>query len=515
MNIEKTVENIGTTLELKRIAKAYVIDYKNLSDEEIREAMKKTAPQYYFKDNVIKSLKRIFFSDDRDVRILSRLILKMIILNKDNFMCPKRETEDDIIDYEQSIINRSNEDILLKSSEKNKNMELFGFILDTAWQHNDSISVDEKNLLEKIKDRLKITDTEYHLLEAKLGKFPKQGNIPHIRDDIEKVRRCLQEEGLVFSLRDNDNTDFDIIPEEIAKTLREIFKIEIRKHGYRELLKCKYVRSKTHMQKILKKIKVSYEGANTVSDLQEIFISQVSPSILLGGTSPRDGLDITDLKKWCSDINTAVSGSKVELIERIIGFYDSILEKYETVGDEREMWYEFFDKFARRDLEFLRSQQLIQKDLECEKRFEEATEYLFEKKLNHKPLNLVGTSHADGALSFQDKVIFWDNKSKETPVNLKDHIRQFDGYIASSQASGKIVACFIVIGPEFTAESAILAMQYQVEKGTTIMLITASELKEIAEIWDKRNAGKKEDPFNLGYFIQPGRFNKAMVQVLG
>ena len=28
MNIEKTVENIGTTLELKRIAKAYVIDYK-------------------------------------------------------------------------------------------------------------------------------------------------------------------------------------------------------------------------------------------------------------------------------------------------------------------------------------------------------------------------------------------------------------------------------------------------------------------------------------------------------
>ena len=197
------------------------------------------------------------------------------------------------------------------------------------------------------------------------------------------------------------------------------------------------------------------------------------------------------------------------MIQRIIEYYDAILEKDESVGDDREIWYQHFEKLAGRELDFLRNQQIITKDLECEKKFEEATNYLFEKKLLHKPLTLVGSSHADGALSFQNKVIYWDNKSKETPVNLKDHIRQFDGYI---RASEKPVACFFVIGPDFTEESSLIAMQYQVESGTTITLIRASELKTIAENWSKKNQGKKEDdPFPLGYLIQPGMLNLTLV----
>jgi hypothetical protein len=45
--IPKVVENIGTVLELRRIAKAYVIDYRNLTEDEIKAAIVKTAPQYY------------------------------------------------------------------------------------------------------------------------------------------------------------------------------------------------------------------------------------------------------------------------------------------------------------------------------------------------------------------------------------------------------------------------------------------------------------------------------------
>ena len=154
------------------------------------------------------------------------------------------------------------------------------------------------------------------------------------------------------------------------------------------------------------------------------------------------------LSKWCGELKLPVSGSKTDMIGRIIEYYDNIRLKDETVIDEREHWYNFYLNFASRDLDFLRNQQLIQKDIECERKFEQATDYLFEKKLIHKPLKLIGTNHADGALSFQDRVIYWDNKSKETPVNLKDHIKQFDSYI---KASEKSVACFFVIGPEFTA----------------------------------------------------------------
>lgn len=45
MKFEKSVQNIGTITELKRIASAYVIDYRNLDDAEIRKALIKTGPQ--------------------------------------------------------------------------------------------------------------------------------------------------------------------------------------------------------------------------------------------------------------------------------------------------------------------------------------------------------------------------------------------------------------------------------------------------------------------------------------
>ena len=508
MKLAKAFDNIGTVTELKRIASAYVIDYRGLSDDEIKAACKKTAPQYYFEENVSTALTSIFLHENREMRILCSLILQNVLLQKDSFMCPKRESEDEIISFEQSIVNRSNEDLLKKTPERSQDLELFRFVLETAWEHNQSISPDENNLIEKLRARLRITVTELQLIEAKLGKFPKLGNDIHTRGDIEEARRVMQAKGLLFAVRDSDNTDYDVIPEEVANSIRRILSIEIRKHGYKAMLAEKYVRAKAYLLDILTKCGISSGKATTLEALQEIVIEQIKPNQLLGGVSARDGLEIADLRKWCGDIGVNVSGLKAELIERIIRYYDGILEREPEAGDERSVWYDHFGRFAARDLDFLRQQQLVQKDLECERKFEDATNYLFEKKLYHKPLQLVGTAHPDGALSYQDKVIFWDNKSKETPVSLQQHIRQFDAYIKESE---KPVACFVVIGPEFTLDSSLLAMQYQVQNQVTISLITASELKTLAESWYVKTAGKQEDPFPLGYLIQPGRFNAALV----
>jgi len=508
MKLSKAVQNIGTITEVKRIASAYVIDYRGLSDEEIRAAIIKTAPQYHFEDNISAALNELFLSDNRDQRILFDLILKKILMQKDDFMCPKRETADEIIAFEQSIINRSNEDLLKKTPERSQDLELFKFVLETAWEHNQSISPDEKNLIEKIRNRLKITNTEYQLIEAKLGKFPKANNELHTRDDIEEVRRVMQQKGLLFAVRDADNTDYDVLPEEAAKAIRKILGIEIRQHGYKALLSIKYVRSKKYLKDILSKCGISCGRATTVEALQGIALEQLSPSQFLGGLSPRDGMDIADLRNWCGDIGLNVSGVKKDVITRIIEYYDGLLTQEPELGDERSIWFDHFDQFASRNLDFLRKQQFIDKDLECERKFEEATNYLFEKKLYHKPLQLIGTAHPDGTLSYQDKVILWDNKSKETPVNLQQHIKQFDTYVKDSE---KTVACFLVIGPDFTQDSSVLAMQYQVQNQVTISLITAKELKDVADRWYASTSEKNDDPFPLGYLIQPGRFNPALV----
>lgn len=138
-----------------------------------------------------------------------------------------------------------------------------------------------------------------------------------------------------------------------------------------------------------------------------------------------------------------------------------------------------------------------------------ALSVIFEELLFHKPLMLKGTEHPDGMLSYQDKIVMWDNKSKESEVNLSDHIKQFDRYIKKSD---KRVPIFLVIGPSFTNDSTNVAMQYMLENDTIISLVTAEELKDLAENWYKKDS-KVTDPFPLGYFKQPGRFNRSLVKL--
>ena len=508
MNIAKTVENIPTLFELKRIASAYVIDFRNLSDEKLRSAIIKTAPQYYFEENVKQSLENCLLHIDRDIRTITPIFIKHVLLQQDDFICARNTVNEEIVKWEQAIIDQSNEDSIQKRGEKGKYLELFQFVLEAAWDRDEDITPDEKNLIEKIRKKFKITEVEYRIIEANLGRFPKSENQLHTHEEIEKVRRFLQSSGILFSIRDKDQTDFDVLPNEVALTIRKILGIEIRDYGYKELLNYKYVKSKPYLIGILRKCDIEIEPTPTLKSLQAKVLAQVPPSILLGGLSLRDGLPIRDLKAWCSALEIKSSGPKQKLIERLIGFYDRLLTKDEEISDEREIWYQHYEQFAKRNLQFLREQQLISKDIEVERKFEDATNFLFEKKLKHKPIKLVGTAHADGAVSHQDKLIYWDNKSKETEVNLKDHLSQFDRYITGSDGR---VAVFLVIGPGFTDESSLMAMQYFVEKGTAISLISAEDLKSLAEEWSSRKAGKSDSPFPLGFLIQPGKFNRDLV----
>lgn len=506
MKFTEVVQSIGRITDLKRYASAYVIDFRNLEPDEIRQALVKTAPQYFHKENVLKAYHALEYSDNREIRILAPLIIKKALLQKDGFACTTRETEDSVIEWEQAIIDASNESRLNSKGEKGNNLGLLQFVVDTAWRQNDSVSADEKNLIEKIRERLKISETEYRIIEADLGKFPKPGNNLHNRSEIEDVRKILQSSGLIAAIKDSSGMDYDVIPTETAEVLRGFLNLEVRAHGFKELLASKYVRQKSYLLDLLKKCELPIDGLATSEDIRNEVMEHIKPSVILGGLTPKDGLPMTDLSKWCEDLKLPTSGLKAEKIARIISFYDNLLEREESVGDEREIWYADYSAFANRDLKHLRSQQLISKDIEVERKFEAATNFLFERKLGHKPLKLIGTAHPDGILSHGDSLIFWDNKSKESEVSLKDHIKQFDGYIKDAE---KKLTCFLVIGPKFTEDSQALAMQYKVQNGTAITLITADELKEISEKWYSSKAS--DASFPLGYLEQAGRFNPALL----
>ncbi len=499
MKFEDCVKNISTNIELKRIASAYVVDCKNLGREELIQSLNKTAGQYYDKSNVAASVKRLALSEKKDERVLADIILKEILLNKDDYGKEQKLLDEEVVTYEQNIINISNE---LDTKNMDDNMRFLKFIIEVAYE-NDNISPDEKNLLEKIRIRLNILQEEFRILEAQVGKFPKANNEVHLRNEIDAVRKSLQQSGLVFSIRNSEGDDLDIIPDEIAVALKEFYEKEMRNYGYQQLIQSKYLRDKIFLIGGVDKAGMHLK----LDQLRKLVFERIKPSNLLGGYSPKDGLSKDALMQWCLDLKIPSAGTKEELIQRIITYYDEIKEIKIDSTDKREVLFSVYEYLARRDLKHLRQQGLIIKDLECEHKFEEATNYMFEKLFRQKPLLLTGSDHPDGILSYQNKLIMWDNKSKETPVRLRDHLSQFERYIRNSD---KPVSVFIVIASEFTDDSVTECTKYALNSDTFMLLLRAEDVKELAIKWSNLHKNDEES-FNLGYFKQNGKFIKEYV----
>lgn len=512
MKFVQYIEQIPNITIAKRIAAAYVADYRRLDFDEVKAFLIKTAPQYTSYENICARLAELNLDSNRAVRIIAPILLRDYLLNQDDFISIQKETDTAILNYEQSIIDESNNFDISKMS---KDFALYKHMLDIAWAHNNDISVDEKNLLEELRKYLSISIRDHHMLDAKSGRFPNLENSLHSFEDIDETRRLLQSKGLLVCIRNSDGVLCDMIPDDIAIELRKCFGIEIRQYGYEKLVDAVIKKTrKQYLVDIVTKASAHYKTATidipvypTVADLRDIILKSVRPSNLIGGFSAYDGFNVDQLYDWCTELGLSCSGAKKVLIDRILTYYDSLRRIEVVTQDSREKLLAVYSELAHRDLKFLRVNGFIEKDLQCEHLFEDATNYLFEKLLLNKPLTLTGTEHPDGKLSFKDKYIMWDNKSKESAVNLKDHIQQFDRYIKTAD---KDVVVFMVIAPDFTPQSVQECVDYSLNNDAQILLITADELKEVAELWSKKHPG---EIFNLGYFKQNGRFDISRLQL--
>ncbi len=143
---------------------------------------------------------------DISVRVLSKIILREILLEEIGYGLAVDDLEERIIAQEQSIVDKSNEVELSdiaggKQTELFENLELYNFVLGVAWDHRNTKSPDEANLLRKLRNRLGVTHNQHKILEAKLGKYPKPNNELHTRSEIRDVRKELQRRGLLFQIK--------------------------------------------------------------------------------------------------------------------------------------------------------------------------------------------------------------------------------------------------------------------------------------------------------------------------
>jgi hypothetical protein len=514
MDFEKAVSLIGTVTDLRRVASAHVIDHNQLKDDDLRSALVKSKPQYAAAETVKKAVDQLLSREPKDhLRALNRILLVDVLLDQYDCQLPFEETDAKVIAVEQNILDRSNELDLEqlacgdKSTPRHRDLDTYDFVLGVAWEQRDSVSPDEANLLSNLRRHLRVNQFEHRVLEAKLRRFPKTGNELHTRAEITAARRALHNAGLLFCIR-QEGIDYDVIPDELATELRAALAIELRTDAYRELLKFHKLRTKAHLTDILERANTAFAKSDKVDALVERVILNVSPSKAIASASPRYGLSSEELADWCRDLDLSPSGPIDERVQRVIAHFAALRPRVEPNVDERSLWYGFFTDFAARNRELLRAQHLIEKDGEMESKFEHATQFLFQTKLGHTPLQQPGTDHPDGILTLKSDYLMWDNKSKDAPTafHLKDCIPQFDRYM---NAADKRVPIFLVIAPAFTEESEVEAIRYHADHfDRNIVLITATELKALAEEWSSPQHKNRETPFPLGLLAASGRYDR-------
>jgi hypothetical protein len=514
MDFEKAVSLIGTVTDLRRIASAHVIDHNQLKDEELRTALVKSKPQYTAAETVKKALDELLSREPKDhVRALNRILLVDVLLDHYDSQLPFEESDAKVTAVEQYVIDRSNELDLEqlacgdKGTPRYRDFETYNFVLGVAWEQRDSVSADEANLLSNLRRHLRVNQFEHRVLEAKLRRFPKTGNELHTRVEITAARRGLHQAGLLFAIR-QDGTDFDVIPDELATELRAALNIELRTDAYRELLRFWKVRTKAHLTEVLERAGIAFMKSDKVDALVERVVLNVPPSKAIASASPRYGLSSEELADWCRDLEISPSGPIEDRVGRVIGHFAALRPRVEADVDERSLWYDFYNDLAARNRDVLRAQHLIEKDGEMELKFEHATRFLFQTKLGHTPLQQPGTDHPDGLLSLKSDYLMWDNKSKDAPnaFHLKDCIQQFDRYM---NAADKRVPIFLVIAPAFTEDSEVEAVRYHADHfDRNIVLITATELKSLAEEWSSPQHKNRETPFPLGLLAASGRYDR-------
>lgn len=434
-------------------------------------------------------------------RILTHCILTLL-LEQEQFASTEENLFEAVKEYEQWINDKAKEENAFAYSDK-RAIDIYKNVLEVALQDAD-VSEDEYALLERLREKLQLTRFEHSLLESDLGMFPKKGNKIHTLEEFRQSYIELQKRGILFYCNKTD-PPLIALPEEISTQVAKVLKFEMRKEAQKLLHDSLTMEQ---LKSVCKELGLPTSGTKT----------QISERLLEAQAKPSEILSTfynEDLSNICRKLpGVSVSGSKNKLIQNIIIYFNSLSTKPPLdTEDPREIYYQYFEELAERNNKELYRTGLIKKDRDMESYFEEATRYLFEQKLGCELLDLKGSEKADGAVSFANgELLLWDNKGKEQVYKFpKSHADQFLRYIRESPNRVKV---FLVIVPDMNKEAENQAVQLKKrnETDTDIALITARDLKYLAEKWPEFSKSKKFDLniFNITKILDRNELDKRM-----
>jgi len=495
MLLEEIVSKMSK-LYLGRLVDSFLKDTPKDNEEEMRQLILKNKDEFVDSDRINNKLD--FIHIDSNTRLLNNLLLN-ILLNENDYKAEKNDLIQKVKDKEKEILKKSREEDCLKYSNEEA-LNIYKKVLIAAWKWQDDINPHEQNILNTLREELEISKHEHRILESKLGYLPQKGNKIHGYKPIKESLKDLQYRGLLTRLRD-DNSYF-VIPEEIAKTMKEILGIELKDSVYKLLLE---KLKKKQLKTILENFNYPYSGRKQEL-IKRILNAQIYPSMSLNQLT-RD-----ELREILIDLeNVNISGTKEDRINNILEFYDNLVTYEIESDDPRELYFNYIEELANREYDQLRGNNVIDKDISVENYFEEATNYLFEELMGHKPAKMHGSDNPDGRLICDnEEIILWDNKSCEQEYTFPDkHLKQFRRYI---QDEKQRVTLFLVIAPQFNSNCLMKAQKLKAQsiEDTDVGLITAENLKYVAENW--KDYCSNEYKFNLKIFDYTGFLTKDILK---
>lgn len=485
-------------LYLGRIVDSFLKDVHLESEEEMRAVILKNIDEFQNKERVKKVLD--FNNETRDVSLLNEMAL-MSLMEKDGYLLSEADLYKELEDMQEVILKQSADDDYINRFIPKESKRIYSAVLAEAWKKDESLNEYEINILEVLRNELELTKREHYLLESRIGRFPKKDNKLHTHQEISRSLNNLQSRGLI--LRYRDDTTYYIIPKDIARILRYEMGGELRNEVYETLLNDLNVKQ---LREILNYLEFNVSGRKEVV-IDRIIEYNILPSTALKIFSSKELSDILrDLE------GVKISGTKKEKVQNIIDYYEMLSSPTTSDStDERARLYDFYEELAARDYKTLRVNKLIDKDINIDNYFEDATDYIFEKKLGIDLMSMEGTRNADGKVQFNEQeVILWDNKSTEKPYTFPEkHFNQFLKYIRSEKMR---VTLFLVIVHDYTPDAIAQAQKLKAfsEGDTDVALIKAADLVYVADQW-KEYSDQKNPEFNLQVFNMTGELTRSML----
>jgi hypothetical protein len=414
--------------------------------------------------------------------MLVRSVLRQL-LNQPQYIAPITEFHERLIDQEKAFVEWASRPTALRHLDP-KSVDIYRAVLQAAWD-TEGVDASEYHLLEVLRNKLGITRRDHRVVELQLGHLPGTAGSTHSVDEIEQAIQHLVKHGLVLRIQLPEAVKSYCIPSEIGDALRELMGVELIAPAYINLLNKLPVSS---LRDVLEATGQPFSGT------REFLIDR----LIDGYVSPRAVLRSLDDERLNALLASLPSvrqeGSREIKVRNIVKYYDRLefaTPDASSAARPGELYLQYYVDLAWRRHDVLRAAGVIAKDLQIERRFEEATTALFTDYLGHVVERMEGSNHADGQVNLSDdrRVLLWDCKSCEGPYNLTDRLaRQFLSY--ASAAAPRVASPMLIIGPDFAPDSvaSVMRLKAQCAPGTEVALISAEDLLKLAQKWRRRTA---------------------------